>query len=158
MSSSAHTKTSAAPMPVDRPTAAPTPPGPRVRHALARMFCALLMAVGGLTAVGAASPANAASTGTTHVCFKHTNGAAYTYDVYAQRWTGSSWVNAGSARRLNGCFTWTVASGYYWRFQAFTRVGTTYWQGTSGYAYVPAGANLNYGTYWVYFPAQTASG
>lgn len=128
----------------------PAPQGHRVRRTLVRMILALLMTLGGLTAAGGASPASATSTGTAHVCFKHTNGAAYTYDVYAQRWTGSGWVNAASARRANGCFTWTVASGYYWRFQAFTRVGTSYWQGTSVHAYVNAGANLNYGTYWVY--------
>ncbi len=91
----------------------------RHRHPTLMLILAMVLAVAGLLASGATSPASAVSTSTATVCFKHGNGSPYTYDIYAQRWTGSAWVNAAKTRSVNGCVGWTVSAGYYWRFQAF---------------------------------------
>ena len=128
-----------------------TVPATRRRHRTAvNLVVALVVALAGLLSVGAATPASAAGTGAITVCFKHTNGAAYTYDQYAQRYTTSGWVNAGVSRSVNGCIRWTVGAGQYWRFQAFYRVGHVMYQGTSAYLLVGAGADRHLGTYWVY--------
>ena len=133
------------------PTTVPrsVPAGRRSRVGLGARAAVLLVALLGTLLVGTASPAAASTTGLATACFKHANGAAYTYDQFAQRWTGSAWVNAGTARSINGCVRWTVGAGQYWRFQAFTRVGTAYFLGTSQWALVGAGANLHYGTHLV---------
>lgn len=133
-----------------RPTSAPS--GVR-GHTRRRKLAALLTTgVAMLTFLIASpvAPASASTAGTATVCFVHGNGSPYTYDQAAQYYTGNGWVNAAWSRSTNGCLRWTVASGRWWRFQAFYRVGTRYWMGTSQYAYVNPGAQLNYGTHYVY--------
>lgn len=121
-----------------------TAKGSIVHRVLAAL--ALVLVLGGFS-TALAQPASAApSTARASVCFKHPNGSPYTYDVFAQRYNGGSWVNAGSTRSVNGCSSWTLGAGYTWRFQAFYRVGSSYFIGTSGTATVTGGLNYNYWT------------
>jgi hypothetical protein len=123
---------------------------PRGRTRLVLLAAMIVMA--GLLTVGWATPASAAATpATATVCFKHTNGAAWTYDQIVQRWEpGVGWVNAATGRSVNGCTTWTLPSGYYWRFQASYRVSRTYWFASTDHLYAYAGGQMSFGTYWVY--------
>lgn len=125
----------------------PTAASPR--HRAATALAAVVATLAALLGLGTA-PASAATNAYATVCFQHPNGSPYTYDQVAQRWTTGGWVNAGTARSVNGCVRWTVAGGQYWRFQAFYRVGSSYFQGTSNWYWVYGGSNVSFGTYYVY--------
>lgn len=121
------------------------------RRTLLNLIVLLAVALTGVAVSGAAAPANAATTQSAKVCFVHGNGSPYTYDVYAQRWNGSSFVTMGQARSVNGCLTWNLGTSGYWQFVARyqNRGATSYWYANSGWAWVGAGSFVNFGTYYV---------
>lgn len=106
---------------------------------------------GGSVALGAA-PAQAATSSSATVCFRHSGGQVYTYDVYPMVYSNGSWQVLWnvSQRSVNGCSTWPLTTGYSWAFRAYTRVGNTYYMGTSPTYYIQAGYSYNYGTSYVY--------
>jgi len=84
----------------------------------------------------AASPAPAAQAATAYgqitVCWT-TGGYAYTGNVTAAKYNGSSWVTTSTLKNLsNGCRTWTTAGNTWFYFKAYqdSRVWTgTAWRG-----------------------------
>ena len=121
------------------------------RRTLLNLIVLLAVALTGVAVSGAAAPANAATTQSAKVCFVHGNGSPYTYDVYAQRWNGSSFVTMGQARSVNGCLTWNLGTSGYWQFVARyqNRGATSYWYANAGGAWGGAGSYVNFGTYYV---------
>lgn len=119
-----------------------TTPG-RLRRIVAVITMLLMLSAGGMVTAGAAS-ASTDATGT--VCFRHDTGAVYTYDVFAQTYSNGQWINVDSTRSVDGCSTWTLAPGYYIKFQAFYRVGNATFIGNSGSALIESGTEYTFQT------------
>lgn len=123
---------------------------PRRRNRFRRKTASILMVAvlgAGSVALGA-TPAQAATSSTATVCFRHTGGQAYTYEVYPMVYVNGSWQIFWNTpqRSASGCTSWPLPTGQYWAFRAYTRAGTTYWIGTSGSSYISSGYSYNYGT------------
>ena len=122
------------------------------RGSRTQRFIATVATVAALAAgsIALAEPAQAATSTTSYatVCFQHTGGQNYTYNVYPMVYTNGAWNIIWSVpqRSVNGCTTWGLPSGYFWSFRAYTQVGSTYFIGTAPVLYIATGHNYNYGT------------
>lgn len=123
----------------------------RARRLPSVVAMAVAIVIGALLSTAAAvSPAAAASAFS--YCFRHTNGSPYTYDAYLDYWANGRWNTFGSlGKSVNGCNSFTVNSSswlrnYPLRVEAYVKVGTVVFRGTTPY-YAPAGAgSYNLGT------------
>jgi len=122
--------------------------GRLIRRSLAALAAAAVLTFG---VAGSAQPASAAS-GVSY-CFTHTNGGAYTYDVYLQIYTTSGWVTVTNVgRSANGCNTVNITGAWrnnYVRMMAYTRVGSYQFIGFTPLYASPGNYTYNLGTGWV---------
>ena len=130
------------------PTTGTPPPRPRIRRLLVSL--ALVSAITGGSALFGADTASAAPpSGEVVFCFKHTNGRPYLYDVTAQVEVSGTLHSRETRRSVDGCFEWSVESGYTWQFRAHARVGRVSWTGTTKPVLVHGGMRHNAGIYVV---------
>jgi hypothetical protein len=115
---------------------------------IATVITLLLMLGTGSVATAAAASAGTGASAT--VCFRHDTGEAYTYAVYAQTYANGQWLTVGSTQSVDGCSTWTLASGQYVKFVAFVPVGNRHFKGESGWALTAEGQSWDYHTNYVY--------
>lgn len=120
----------------------------RARRVLAGALLTVLLSFGFSAAI--AVPASAA--GAVSYCFKHTNGAAYTYDTYLQlQWNGNWYTVQNMGRSVNGCSSFSITGSwqnYPARMLASYSIPGRSYAGTTAVA--PAGwGSYNLGTGWV---------
>jgi hypothetical protein len=153
--------------PVALPAASPdhreqTPTGTQPRHpGIGRVVASLslLMSLTTGSVLGAgpldsgsfgADAASAATpSGEVVFCFKHTNGRPYLYDITAQVEIGGTLRPRETRRSVDGCFEWSVQSGYRWRFHAHASVGRVSWTGSTNAVLVRGGIRHHAGVYLV---------
>ena len=121
---------------------------------VAMMISALLLAVG--LAAGPATPAGAApASAQTTVCFQapiYFQGVFYGWGPYNRTVILDVW-SEGRAHQVmtltpgtNGCMSYHLLAGYYWRYRVFHFEAGKYFTGQTNWQYVTAGYTYNFGT------------